>query len=95
MWLWDAHNHLLARIDGSVENFQSLLLAIEDRTRRQSVTFFEGNPLDGWKERRGHGEQGRWVVSKGPEPIRQRNHRIDILLAVGFVLIAAMSWLVA
>jgi len=92
-WILSPAQERLAKIGGSVQDFDSLQADIEHATRSSNVTLFMFDGLDSWQERV-NDVNGRWRDSKGPKMFVDLNRRVKweliaaaVLLGVGIFLI--------
>lgn len=88
-WLFSPNGQCIAKIGGSVQNFDSLQDDVELGTRSKKVMLCDLESLRGWQERT-NDPADDWRKSKGPPLIRDRNRRINIMMVIGILLIAAL-----
>ncbi len=88
--LYASSGACIAKIGGSVENFESLQFDVESGVQSKLVTLYEWDLLHGWQQRT-NAPQDDWRNSAGPELIRDRNRRINIEMLVGAVLVVTVA----
>jgi hypothetical protein len=89
-WLFSPDGRCIAKIGGSIQDFDSLQDDVEFATRSRNVMLYEFEGFRGWRERANDPDDD-WRTSKGPPLIRDRNRRVGIMTAIGFLLIAALA----
>lgn len=88
-WLFSSTHQCLAKIGGSVGDFESLQNDVESGTRSASVMLYDFENLRGWQECTNDG-RAAWRVSRGPALIRDRNRRVNLIIGAGAVLLTLM-----
>jgi len=88
-WLFSPAGQCIAKIGGSVQNFNSLQDDVELGTRSKKVMLYDFDTLRGWQERANDPDDD-WRKSKGPPLIRDRKRRVNIMIVIGVLLIAAL-----
>jgi hypothetical protein len=92
-WVLSPAQERLAKIGGSVQDFDSLQADIEHATRGSNVTLFKFDGLDSWQERV-NDVNGRWRDSKGPKMFVDLNRRVKWELIAAAVLLGAGIFLI-
>lgn len=87
LMLFDENGRLLVKLSGSLQDFDELLGELKMHTQSPQVTLFKWGQWDGWKQAVNSGEE-HWVDSTGPKRFRDMNRHVNVLLIVGFTLIA-------
>jgi hypothetical protein len=75
LWLYDATDKTLAKIGGSLQDFDLLLSDVERHTRSPNVIRFVGDAYSGWKERP-NTLPYHWKSSQGPVSWQNINRRV-------------------
>jgi hypothetical protein len=88
-WLFSSDGRCIAKIGGSVQNFESLQDEVEFATRSKKVMLYDWQTFQGWRER-ANDPADEWRKSEGPPLIRDRNRRVNIEMIVGAVLVGAV-----
>jgi hypothetical protein len=88
-WLFSSDDKCIAKIGGSVQNFESLQDEVELGTRSKKVMLYDFETFQGWRERVNEPD-GEWRKSQGPPLIRDRNRRLNIEMVIGGLLVAAL-----
>jgi hypothetical protein len=88
-WLFALNGRCIAKIGGSVQDFDSLQDEVEFATRSKKVTLYDWQTFQGWRER-ANDPNDEWRKSDGPPLIRDRNRRVNIEMIVGAVLVGAV-----
>jgi hypothetical protein len=88
-WLFAANDQCIAKIGGSVNDFDSLQDDVEFATRSKKVMLYEWGTFQGWRER-ANDPADDWRKSEGPPLIRNRNRRVNIEMVVGAVFVGAV-----
>ncbi|HTV85829.1 MAG TPA: hypothetical protein VME63_10495 [Dyella sp.] len=88
-WLLSEHNKVLAKLDGSLDGFDSLLYDLEQHGRPYQTTVFRRGSSGSWEWR--IAGDTHWVSSNGPSLFRKNDQRIRIILLVGFSLMTIMA----
>jgi len=86
-------DQILAKLDGSLDDFGSLLDELEQHGRPYQATVFKRGSLGPW-EWRVAGDT-HWVPGNGPSFFRKNDRRVGLILIVGFSLMtimAAVAW---
>jgi len=92
-WLLKKDDQILAKLDGSLDDFGSLLDELEQHGRPYQATVFKRGSLGPW-EWRVAGDT-HWVPGNGPSFFRKNDRRVGLILIVGFSLMtimAAVAW---
>jgi hypothetical protein len=85
LWLYDESDKTLAKIGGSLQDFDFLLLDVEHNTRSPNVILFKGNAYTGWEE----GPNTlpyHWQSSQGPAAWQNINRRVKWFCIAGLAL---------
>jgi len=88
-WIFSPTGHCIAKIGGSVNDFDSLKSAVEFHTRSTKVLLHNWETFQGWQERV-NDLGAHWRKSDGPPLIRDRNRRVNIMMVIGCLLIALL-----
>lgn len=88
-WLFSPSGQCIAKIGGSVQDFESLRDDIEVGTRSKDVMVYDYETLSRWQERVNN-PNDEWRKSEGPPLIRDRNRRLDVEMVIGGLLVAAL-----
>jgi Bacterial PH domain len=88
-WLFSPNDRCIAKIGGSVQNFESLQDDVELGTRFKKVMLYDFETFQGWREKANDSDD-EWRKSEGPPLIRDRNRRLNIEMVIGGVLVAAL-----
>jgi hypothetical protein len=88
-WLFSSNGRCIAKIGGSVQNFESLQHEVEFATRSKKVMLYEWQTLQGWRERV-NDPADEWRKSEGPPLIRDRNRRVNIEMIAGGLLVGVV-----
>jgi hypothetical protein len=88
-WLFSSNDKCIAKIGGSVQDFESLQDDVELGTRSKKVMLYDFETFQGWRERANEPD-GEWQKSQGPPLIRDRNRRLNIEMVIGGLLVAAL-----
>lgn len=89
--IYDASSVVLAKVYGSLQDFDGARCDIERFTRSPRVMLYRATPgllRLNWQEK-ANDASGLWVESRGPGSLAQAERRSGWLLAAGLVLIAA------
>ncbi|WP_329742904.1 hypothetical protein [Dyella sp. A6] len=87
LMLFGSDDHLLIKIGGSLQDFESFLSQLKLRTRSPQVTLFKWDRSGKWYEAINSGAE-HWVDSKGPKRFRDMNRHLKFILITGLPLIA-------
>jgi hypothetical protein len=87
-WLLSKDDQILAKLDGSLDGFDSLLYDLERHGRSYQTTVFRRGSLGPW-EWRVAGDT-HWVRGEAPSLFRKNDRRVGIILIAGFSLMAIM-----
>jgi hypothetical protein len=85
-WLFARNNRCIAKIGGSVQDFDSLQDEVEFATRSKKVMLYDWQTFQGWRER-ANDPADDWRKSAGPPLIRDRNRRVNIEMIAGAVVV--------
>jgi hypothetical protein len=88
-WLFSFNDRCIAKIGGSVQDFESLQDDVELGTRSRLVMLYDWETFQGWRERINDAD-GQWRKSEGPPLIRDRNQRLNVEMIIGGLLVAAL-----
>jgi hypothetical protein len=88
-WLFAPSGRCIAKIGGSVQNFEALQDDVELGTRSKKVMLYDFETFGGWRERANEAGDD-WRKSEGPPLIRDRNRRLNIEMVIGGLLVAAL-----
>jgi hypothetical protein len=88
-WLFSSNDKCIAKIGGSVQNFESLQDDVELGTRSKKVMLYDFETFQGWRERV-NDPDGEWRKSEGPPLIRDRNRRLNVEMVIGALLVVAL-----
>jgi hypothetical protein len=89
-WLFSLNGRCIAKIGGSVQNFESLQDDVELGTRSKRVMLYDFETFQGWRERV-NDPADEWRKSEGPPLIRNRNRRLNIEMVIGGLLVTAFA----
>lgn len=96
LMLFDEDDHVLVKLGGSLQDFDSLLSELKLHTRSSRVMLYKWDQSGEWREAVNSGIE-HWVHSDGPKRFRDMNRHMKYILMVGFLLIAltviACAWL--
>ena len=90
-WLFSPDGQCIAKIGGSVQDFDSLQGDVEFATRSKKVMLYDWQTFQGWRERANDANDD-WRKSEGPPIIRDRNRRVNIEMIVGAVLVGVVMF---
>jgi len=93
-WLVDGSNAVIAKIDGGLVGFDTLLISLGKALQPYKVLFYRRQNFGPW-EMQVAGDS-HWVPYKAPRLARETGRRLMYALAFGCLLIAiaaALSWL--
>jgi hypothetical protein len=88
-WLFASDGRCIAKIGGSVQDFDSLQDEVEFATRSKKVMLYEWQTLQGWRER-ANDPADEWRKSEGPPLIRDRNRRVNVEMIAGGLLVGVV-----
>jgi hypothetical protein len=92
-WLIDGSDAVIAKLDGSLEGFDSLLVGLGKALQPYEALFYRRQSFGPW-EMQVAGDS-RWVPSGPPQMTRRSGRRLAYVMALGCALIAiavALSW---
>jgi hypothetical protein len=95
LMLFGEDDHLLVKLGGSLQDFESFLSQLMLRTRSPQVTLFKWDQSGKWYEAINSGSE-HWIDSKGPKRFRDMNRHLKYILIIGIPLIAlacTVAWL--
>jgi hypothetical protein len=88
-YLFSPEHKCLAKLGGSVDDFDSLKDDVEHATRSRKLMLYDLDPALGWQERINDPDD-MWRDSKGPRYLRDGEHRGVIMMVIGSLLIALL-----
>lgn len=88
-YLFSPDHKCLAKLGGSVDDFDSLKDDVEHATRSSKVMLYNLDPALGWQERMNE-PNDMWRDSKGPRLLRDGEHRANIMMVIGGLLIGLL-----
>lgn len=87
-WLLSKDDQILAKLDGSLDGFDSLLYDLEQHGRPYQTTMFRRGSLGPWGWR--IAGDTHWITGDAPSLFRKNDRRVGIILIAGFFLMAIM-----
>jgi hypothetical protein len=87
LMLFDADHHVLAKLGGSLQDFDSFLSQLKLHTRSPRVMLYKWDQSGEWREAVNSGAE-HWVDSEGPKRFRDMNRHVKYILIIGILLIA-------
>jgi len=88
--LFNQDNRVLAKLGGSLQDFDSFLSELKLRTRSPQVRLYKWDQSGQWKETANIGAE-HWVDSDGPKRFRDVNRHVKYILIIGILLIGAAA----
>src|SRR5580698_9229245 len=88
-YLFSPEHKCLAKLGGSVDDFDSLKDDVEHATRSRNVMLYNLDPALGWQERINE-PNDMWRDSKGPQVLRDGEYRARIMMVIGILLIGLL-----
>jgi hypothetical protein len=88
-YLFSPDHKCVAKLGGSVDDFDSLKDDVEHATRSRKVMLYDLDPALGWQERINE-PNDMWRDSKGPRLLRDGEHRARIMMVIGGLLIGLL-----
>jgi hypothetical protein len=88
-YLFSPDHKCLAKLGGSVDDFDSLKDDVEHGTRSRKVMLYDLDPRLGWQER-ANDPNDMWRASKGPRWLRDGERRGMIMMLIGGLVIALL-----
>jgi hypothetical protein len=95
LMLFNEDNHLLMKLGGSLQDFDSFLSELKLRTRSPEVKLYKWDQSGQWQEALNSGAE-HWIDSDGPKRFGDMNRHVKYILIIGIPLIgvvAIAAWL--
>lgn len=89
-WLLSKDGQTLAKLDGSLDGFSTLLADLERHVRLYQATVFRRGSLGPWEWRMAG--DTHWVPGNAPDSFRKTGRRARLILMVGYSLIAITAF---
>jgi hypothetical protein len=90
LMLFNQENRVLAKLGGSLQDFDSFFSELKQRTRSPQVRLYKWDQSGQWKETANNGAE-HWIDSDGPKRFRDMNRHVKYILIIGISLVGAAA----